>query len=260
MCRIAAYAGPPTALSTLLFDLPRSLQVQAYAPQEMQRGNVNVDGTSVAWFDDVPGPDGLIDLRPLRYRTQLPPWGDQTLVELAPRLHSRLILAAVRSTTAGIPNGAAFVHPFTAGDLAGTHNGWISDFRTDVARRLLAQVSDESFALLEGMSDAHLLFLLAVDAHRAGASLVDAAREATDITTKVCADVGATATLTLALADHTGIGVVNAAVGRPANSLYAHQSDAARMFASEPLDPALDWAPVPGGGTVLLTPESMEMS
>ncbi|MGI9018216.1 MAG: class II glutamine amidotransferase [Euzebya sp.] len=258
MCRLAAFAGPPASLSSVLFDPPRSLQVQAYDPHEMQRGHVNVDGTGIVWFDEGSA-NAEPDHRPLRYRTQLPPWGDQTLVELAPRMTSRIILAAVRSSTAGIPQGQAFVHPFVAGNLAGTHNGWISDFRPRVARPLMARLSDDSFGMLDGMSDANVLFLLAADAYRDGATLIDAARHATDVAAKVCAELGATATLTLALADHTGVAVMNAACGRPANSLYVHDGGDHRLVASEPLDPRLDWDPVGDGAGVAITPTSMEL-
>lgn len=252
MCRIAAYVGPPVPLSHMLSDLPRALQVQAYQPKEMQRGHVNVDGTGVVWFDDTPGADGSVDNRPLRYRTQLPPWGDQTLVELAGRISSGIILQTVRAATPGVPQGQPFVHPFVVHGLAGTHNGWMDGFRRHVARPLLARLSDDAFAHLDGMSDANVLFLLAVDAYRQGADLLDAARQATDTAAHVCAAHGQEATLTLFLADHTGIAVVNAATGRPAHSLYSHKADGCQMLASEPLDPALDWRPVPRGEGVLL--------
>jgi glutamine amidotransferase len=256
MCRIAARTGAPAPLSHLLYDLPRSLQELAYAPRELQDGHVNVDGTGVVWFD----PDDPDDPRPLRYRTQLPPWGDQTLVELAPRLRSHIVLGAVRSTTPGLPQGQAFVHPFTADGLAGTHNGWISDFRGRVARPLVAEVSDDAVGLLDAVSDSAVLFLLALDAHRAGAGLLDAAVRATEIAAVVTASAGCTATLTLVLADRTGVAAVNAAVGRPANSLYAHAGPTGFLLGSEPLDPALDWAPVPAGATALLTPTALELS
>ena len=151
------------------------------------------------------------------------------------------------------------MHPFVSGGLAGTHNGWVSDFRSRVARPLMAELSDQAFAEVVGASDTAVLFGLASDAHRAGADLVGAAREATNRTIKVCQSLGATATLTLVLADHTGIGLVNAAFGRPANSLYViARDDGSFGLASEPLDPAEDWTPVPEGGAALLTPTSLD--
>jgi gamma-glutamyl hercynylcysteine S-oxide hydrolase len=253
VCRIAARCGPPAPLSSVLYDPPRSLQVQAYAPRELLGGHVNVDGTGVVWFDGE-------DPRPLRYRTQQPPWGDQTLVELAPRLRSATILAAIRSTTPGLPNGTAFVHPFVADGLAGTHNGWIDHYRARVARPLLAQVSDDAFGVLDGMTDANALFLLALDAYRAGEGLLGAAVRATEVAARTSQAQGAAASLTLVLADATGVAAVNAATGRPANSLYAHEGDGVRLLASEPLDPALGWEPIPHGGTAVLSATSLELT
>lgn len=252
MCRIAARAGTPAPLSRVLYDLPRSLHELAYAPREQTSGTVNVDGTGVAWFDDD-------DPAPLCYRSELPPWSDPNLPGLAPRLRSHLVLAAVRSTTPGMPQGAAFVHPFTAGGLAGTHNGWIGDFAARVARPLVAELSDEAFAQLTGLSDAYVLFLLAADAHASGASAPEAARHATDVAAKVCEAVGATATLTLVVADARGIAAVNAAVGRPANSLYVRDDGAERLLSSEPADDRDGWQPVPPGGAAELTTDHLEI-
>lgn len=261
MCRIIATAGSTALpLSTILYDLPRSLQEMAFEPREQQSGRINVDGTGIVWFDDRPVGLEAPDPRPLRYRTAQPPWADTTLRELAPRLHSQIVLGAVRSATPGIPLGQAFVHPFTADAMAGTHNGWISHFRSRLARPLLAQVSDAAFATLDGMSDSAVLFLLALDARRAGASLLDAARRATDVTIAMCERLGATATLTLVLAEHDRVVAVNAATGRPANSLYLATDTAGRRWlASEPSDPGLDWQVVPPGGAATITPTSAEV-
>ena len=253
MCRLAARTGPSAPLSSLLYDPPRSLEVLAYHPLEQQSGHVNVDGTGVAWFDDA-------DPDPLSYRSIQPPWSDANLPALSRRLTSTVILAAVRSTTPGLPQGPSFVHPFTNGGLAGTHNGWIADFRATVARPLMAELSDRAFAELPGPSDTAVLFGLAADAHRGGASVLEAAEEATARTAKACRSLGVTATLTLVLADRTGVAAVNAAVDRPANSLYVATDPAgAHLLASEPLDPALDWRPVAEGARAHLTPTSLEI-
>ncbi|MEE8601829.1 class II glutamine amidotransferase [Euzebya tangerina] len=250
MCRIAAYVGPTRPLATLLYDQPHGLSEQAYMPQEMVGAHVNVDGTSIVWFDHRPDPTGAVDPRPLRYRTTAPPWADSQLLDLAPRLGGPVMLGAVRSATAGIGHGTTFVHPFVAGELAGTHNGWISGFRQHVARDLVAELSDEAFSTLDVIGDSAVLFLLAADAHRAGAGLVQAAEEATDRAAKIVRAAGQTARLTLALADHTGIAVVNAVVEEQANSLYVHRAEDHTYVASEPLDPRLSWRRVAAGEAV----------
>lgn len=253
MCRLAAHAGRPLPLSALLYDPPRSLQEQAIEPREQHSGRLNVDGTAVAWFD--PG-----DARPLLYRTDKPSWADPNLLGLAPRLHSHQIVAAVRSATPGMPHGVPFVHPFVVDGLAGTHNGFVADFGSVAAAPLLAQVAERSIRHLPGLTDSAILFLLALDAHRAGATPLQAARQATDRAIKACLAVDTSATLTLVLADHTGIAAVNAATGRPANSLYARpHADGGGVLASEPLDDLDGWMPVGEGAAVTLTPTTCEI-
>ncbi|MDP8970062.1 MAG: hypothetical protein M3N52_06135, partial [Actinomycetota bacterium] len=119
---MAAYLGPPRPLSTLLYEPPRALQVQAYDPKEQLFGGVNVDGTGVAWWvDDEPAP--------LLYRSDRPPWSDPNLPDLSRRLRARVQLAAVRSASPGIPYGTNYVAPFVHGTLACAHNGWLGEFR-----------------------------------------------------------------------------------------------------------------------------------
>ncbi|HEX9888931.1 MAG TPA: hypothetical protein VGA69_05605, partial [Nitriliruptorales bacterium] len=127
MCRLAAYVGPPAPLSTLLYDPPRSLQVLSYQPRELLYGSVNVDGTGIAWWDE-------IDQPPLRYVTASPPWSDPNLASLAPRLTGRVQLAAVRGATPDIPFGPANVAPFAHDGVAFVHNGWVGEFRRGTGR------------------------------------------------------------------------------------------------------------------------------
>lgn len=242
MCRLAAWVGEPVPLSTLIYDSPRGLHELAVEPREQQYGRINVDGTGVAWWPDE-------HPEPLSYRTQLPPWADPNLPGLAPRLAGRVILAAVRSTTPGLPGGAALVHPFTGGGLAVAHNGWISEYRARVARPLLAEVPDELFGRLDGMSDTAALFLLVLAAHRAGADPLAATEHAVATAARVCRRVGSQATLTLVVAHSGGVEAVNGTVGQPANSLYTRGG---MLLASEPLDDQPGWEPVGADETVHL--------
>ncbi|MEX0657828.1 MAG: hypothetical protein WD080_01720 [Egibacteraceae bacterium] len=249
MCRLAAYVGPPVPLSTLLYDAPRSLQVQAYDPREQLSGAVNVDGTGIAWW-----PAG--DAEPLRYVTERPPWSDVNLPTLAARLRSGAQLAAVRGATPGLGHGAGLTAPFVHEHVAGAHNGFIAEYRTRVARRLLQRLPDHLHARVEAASDSHALFLLAMahleaDPH---AALAGAAAAAVTEAAAVCADLGTPATLTLLLADGTTVVGTRTASGTAANTLYTLEDGArwpgATLLASEPLDDDLGWRPVPDGSVV----------
>lgn len=258
MCRLAAYLGAPAPLSALLYDPPRSLEVQAYDPREQLSGNVNVDGTGVAWWTSDSG-------EPLRYVTDRPPWSDPNLPGLARRLRSGAHLAAVRGATPGIGYGPGFAAPFVHGRVAGAHNGFITDYRERVARPLLDHLPDHLHATLDGPGDSQPLFLLAL-AHLQSdpdAGLLGAAAAAVVEAGALCAKIGVPATLTLVLADGHRVVGTRAATGAAANTLYT-LTDGARwpdaiVLASEPLDDDPGWALVPDGTVVEITADDVRI-
>ncbi len=265
MCRLAAYLGPPAPLSTLLYDAPRSLEVQANAPREQLQGNVNVDGMGIAWWEpEHPRPSGQVSERPrwpapLRYVSERPPWSDQNLPALAPRLLGRIQLAAVRSATPGMPFSPGAVAPFVRGALAAAHNGRIEAFRERMCRVLLERLPGHLLGALDVLSDSTLLFLhiAAYLEREPGAGLAAAVRGGAGEVARACAEQGAAATLTLAVADGECVAALRAAVGRPTNSLYTlhdgRRWPGAVLLASEPLDDDPAWRPVPAGSLVELT-------
>lgn len=246
MCRMAAYAGPPAPLTTLLTGPPHGLEHQAWAPREMRFGNVNVDGTGIAWWRDG-------DEEPLRYATDRPPWSDPNLRSLAPRLTGHLQLAAVRSATPGIPHGPDHAAPFVHGRLALAHNGFIGGFRGALGRRITGWLPDDLHAAMDVVSDS-LALTLNVARHLRSADLPEALTRAVDEVAAASADAGEVTTLTCIAADGRCVAAVRASTGAPANTLYtlAHgrRWPDAVVVASEPLDDDPGWAPVPDGATV----------
>lgn len=238
MCRLAAYTGAAKPLSTLLFDAKHGLEHQAYAPQEMLRGSVNVDGTGIAWWDG-------IATHPLRYVSEHPPWSDPNLPDLAPRLNSSLQLAAVRSATPGIPFGAANVPPFVAGGLALVHNGWIGDFTGPLGRDIVATIPDDLFPQLAVLNDSRVLFLLAVARYRETGDLHTAVVAAVDAVAATVRRHSGQAMLTVAAADAAGIVALRTSVGSPQNTLYTRAADDGLWLASEPLDDDPRWRALP---------------
>lgn len=248
MCRFAAYIGPPAPLSTLLYDPPHSLEVQAYAPRQMRSGTVNVDGTGVAWWPE-PGP-------PLRYVTAHPPWSDPNLPRLAARLRGGIQVAAVRSATPGAALGTGAVAPFVFDGLAGAHNGFLSDFGDGWVRPLLERLPDDLHAGIEAHADSPVI--MATVAHRlrddpdgglagaVGAAIADIGAQ--------CAAHHATATLNLLVSDGHVVVASRAAIGTPSNSLYVLADGACRpgttILASEPLDADPGWTEVDDGSVI----------
>jgi gamma-glutamyl hercynylcysteine S-oxide hydrolase len=244
MCRVAAYLGPPAPLSLLLYDTPRSLEVQAYDPREQHSGHVNVDGTGVVWWADEP--------EPLRYVTDRSPWADANLPALAPRLRSGVQLAAVRSATPGIPAGPANVAPFTHGRVAAVHNGSIGGFLERTRRPLMQRLPDHLLACYGGSSDSELLLLHIVHAaeERPGAGLAAAVCSAAETVLQVASGCGVTASLTVLVADgERVIALRQASAGTPCNTLYALPDPpghpGAALLASEPLTADPGWRLLP---------------
>lgn len=251
MCRLAGFVGAERPLSSVLFDPPHSLEHQAHSPTEMVSGQVNVDGTGVAWWPPA-------ETEPLRYVTESPPWSDPNLESLSRRLIATTALAAVRSATPGMGFGPGAVQPFVSGGLAGVHNGWIGGFGDGVGRHLATRLPADLFAEIDTVVDSKLAFLVMVDQHRChrdlAAAVADTACEVAEAVTRR----GEAASINLAAATPGRLAAIRLAVGAVANSLFtALRSDGA-LLASEPLDAADDWEEVPAGTLVDLTPDRVE--
>ncbi|VAV95818.1 hypothetical protein MNBD_ACTINO02-400 [hydrothermal vent metagenome] len=248
MCRLAAYVGDPIPLAEALYRAPHSLEKQAYQPREQIHGSVNVDGTGVAWWDGG-------DRTPLRYVTPLAPWQDANLPALSERLTSGMLIAAVRSASAGIAIGPANVAPFVVGDLAAVHNGRITGFRGALGRGLLSSLSADTYEQLHTINDSLAIFLTVVDRYEG--NLVDATTEALDFVGGLVAENGSDATMNLVVGDGTGIVAVRHSVNAPLNSLYTVEHSTGSWVASEPLDDLPTWEPVPEHHLVHLTSQGI---
>jgi glutamine amidotransferase len=259
MCRMAGYLGPPAPLSVLLADPPHSLYEQAYRPRLLDEGSVNVDGTGVVWWPPS-------EREPIRYATELPPWSDPNLLQLAGRLRGTVQLAAVRSATPGLPYGHGAVAPFTHAGLAASHNGRIDGFRGRLGRRLLDALPDDLFAASGTMTDSVALFLTMVHRHRTQpeAGLAGAVAAAVLEVAKLAADAGEWATLTVLASDGERIVGARTAVRAPSYALFTLDGDPERpgaaLVASEPLDDHAGWREVPDHHLVELAPGQLRVA
>lgn len=263
MCRLAAYVGAPAALSTLLLDPPHSLLVQSHDPREQIHGQLNVDGTGVAWWSaEEPGAP------PLRYVTERTLWSDPNLAALAPRLFGRVQIAAVRSATPGVLFGPGNVAPFVHGALAGAHNGFLGRFREATGRALAARLPDAQYAALDAVSDSQLLFLRTASLLEGGAEplagatpLAAAVRAAVLEAAALSREHAAGSTLNLVVSDGESVVAARLAEGCAANTLYTLEGGRrwpeASLLASEPLDEDPAWQPVPEGTLVELTADGV---
>lgn len=254
MCRLAAYLGPPTTIATLTHDPPHSLLVQSYKPRELREALLNGDGVGAAWYPD----DG--NDSPVCYRSASPIWSDENFAALAPRIRSRLILAAVRSATPGLEVSRANTQPFEHQRWAFLHNGYLQDFRASFMRPLRERLNDDAYARVIGGTDSEHVFALWTqeldELH--GERPADAAGnlvEATRRVLKVCADIaharGKRALFGLVVSDGETLVGARWAIGGPAPTLYFAESPAACpesvLLSSEPLMEDSAWLPVPEG-------------
>lgn len=153
MCRLAAYLGPPKALSEVVIDPSHSLIAQSQDALEAKL-SVNGDGFGIAWYGNRNDP-GL-------YKDILPAWSNSNLLSLCQHLISPLFLAHVRASTEG-ETARTNCHPFTYKNWSFMHNGQTGSFKA-MRRSLEARLPDDLYALRLGSTDSELLFLLMLDA------------------------------------------------------------------------------------------------
>lgn len=243
MCRWAAYAGPPIFLGDMIMSPDHSLIEQSQMASEAKT-TVNGDGFGMAWYGERAEP-GV-------YRDILPAWADANLQSLAKQIRSPLFMAHVRASTGGGTNRDN-CHPFTYENWSFMHNGQISNF--DKLRRALeSRLSDELFALRQGVTDSELMFLLAIEFgleddpveafNRTLVFVLEQARKK-NITTLI--------RFTACWSDGQNLSAVRYATDDRPPSLYyaACGSDQSICLVSEPFEhPDFDWISVPANAHI----------
>jgi len=243
---MAGYAGPTVRVGDIVSAPRHSLLLQSYKPREMQSGTVNADGYGAAlWLDD-----GRPD--PALYKTAVPIWADLNLGWMNERLAVRSIIAAVRSATPGIGFDLANVQPFARGNLAFTHNGFITKFRSGAQRKLRESLGREAYESIEGSSDSEHLFALVLDSP--GESLAEKVRGAVKRLAAICSELNRSAVATLLLGDGEQLVGVRWAHGlRPATLYFSPFGQGGVCIASEPLDGA-KWREIPADQIAVAKP------
>lgn len=240
MCRHAAYAGPPLALNRFLLRPPHSLVEQAFRPREMVTATINADGYGVGWY--------LENGAPGVYTNPMPIWSDPNLRHLGDALASRLWLANVRSATAGLPVNQANTHPFLAGRLLFSHNGFVNDFTASVRARLRDALDPTHESAIRGSTDSEYLFAL-LRQEMAELPVPDALRA---LFARLDGWLGANhALLNVLLCDGERVYATRHALRHKPPSLYLGRDPdlfgEGWLVASEPLSGAADWRAVPEG-------------
>jgi len=247
MCRMVAYLGPSLPISTWLDAAPHSLERQSYAARELTSATVCADGWGFGFYTDT-GPIVY------RYRSTLPIWADVNRTELGAAISTRGFLAAVRSATDPLSVSAANTQPFTSGKLCFLHNGFIRDFSRKLLRTLRRDLSDRSYAEIQGSSDSEHVFALFRDEYdQAAASdpgrLMQATRSTLTKLRALATEAQCEALFTLIVSDGETLIATRSAVTGSAPSLYFLSGKESpfegHVIASEPINEQPGWKPVP---------------
>jgi glutamine amidotransferase len=239
MCRFVAYLGPPVSVADLVLEPEHSLLRQSWAPRLQRHGTVNADGFGCGWYDHA------VRAEPARYRTDRPMWTDRSFASLAAVVRAPAVLAAVRSATPPLPVEESGAPPFTAGPWLFAHNGAIAGYREGAGAALRAGLDERAAGVIEGASDAELLFAVTLGHLYGGASLA----AALSATVGTASSAAPGSRLNLVLTD----GHTIAATAYGDTLFVARRSTAAGpsvLVVSEPSDDAIDWEPIPDGSVV----------
>jgi glutamine amidotransferase len=248
MCRLVAYLGPPISPAHLVFAGEHSLYEQSWSPRELLSGSVNADGYGMVWYARG---------RPARIAEARPIWYDGDLAQTLAAIESTCVVAALRNATPGLPVERSGVSPLVLERWTFVLNGFVPEFRQRHMRALRSRLPDELYAELRGVSDSETLFLLAVAALRAGASLV----EALEVTVQAVREhVGkAEAQLNMVLTDGERIAAIRTSTVLLTNSLYVAKrppfAPVGVVLASEPPETGAVWEPVDGHSWIEIAPD-----
>src|SRR5271169_3391847 len=223
----------------------------------------NGDGTGLGSYDRRD--------EPALFRSIVPAWGDENLLELAAEIRSPLFLAHVRAGT-GTPVQQTNCHPFRWRNWLFVHNGYVADYER-LRRELLLAVHHDLFTNIEGSTDSELLFHLALTFGLADDPIAGLARMAgfVEVTAAAAGVTAAALQMTVGLSDGTRLYAARYASGTEVNTLFvsedaaslrmlysenerlAHFSDNARAVVSEPLaDLPGMWRQVPAGSALVI--------
>lgn len=168
MCRFVMYLGPAATLSSLVTEPRHSIIHQSYKAREREEP-LNGDGFGVAWYSPAYSDRAVI------FKDVSPAWNNRNLLNLAPVIESRCLLAHVRAATPGMPVSQSDCHPFGWDRLAFMHNGAVAAFH-EVRRALRSGLSRTAYDSITGGTDTEHLFALFIDKYRDHAGLAGTER------------------------------------------------------------------------------------
>ncbi|MCC3860125.1 class II glutamine amidotransferase [Pseudemcibacter aquimaris] len=247
MCRFVGYKGNPITVADLLIRSENSLIVQSIDAKESIKP-VNGDGFGLGWYPEHSDPE------PGVFTSIEPAWSNRNLRRLSEKIVTSCFFAHVRDATIGMPVTELNCHPFRYGNYLWMHNGFINSFKL-IRRRLMKDLSDDAFNLIEGNTDsefsfAYFLNQIGLDknasADTLGANMMLMIENLRHALSEL--EITAHSMLNFAMTDGENIILTRATCGKidAAPSLYYSETDDAVIFASEPLSKVREnWRKLP---------------
>jgi ergothioneine biosynthesis protein EgtC len=256
MCRIFGYLGSSCSVRELLSMPPHALVHQARRPRELPPGTVGSDGYGFAWYTPA-------SPAPAWYRSVLPIWADENLVNIGSHLQSECVVASVRSATTGMPVSLTNTPPYVRGSVSLAHNGQLQGFVDHWMARVRSELPLNVQNTIVGNTDSeHLMAVLMAelgDDVAAHDRLAHATRRLVERCAVWSSDIGRSAILNMVISDGVTLIATRSAFRGQCPSLYVwrRQGDSrpAVIVASEPTFDDPGWNPVPAG-TLLIADRS----
>ena len=152
MCRFAAFIGKKKILLKSVLEEPsNSLIHQSKSAKEGKTG-INGDGFGIGWYNHD------VDNFPAVFKSVLPAWNDENLINISSKITSKCFLGHVRSSTVGSV-ALTNCHPFKYKQLLFMHNGTINQFNK-VKKNIIEKISDELLENIKGQTDSEYIFAL----------------------------------------------------------------------------------------------------
>ncbi|AWB67131.1 class II glutamine amidotransferase [Saccharobesus litoralis] len=152
MCRFFTYSGPAILMQDLLVDACNSLVQQSKSAKKTHLP-VNGDGFGLGWYPlhNDPEPGTFVSVEPA--------WRNKNLRQLASKIKAKHFFAHVRDASGGLAVNLQNCHPFQYKNLLWMHNGWLDGFEL-IKRKLIAELDDPAYQLIEGSTDSEHAFAL----------------------------------------------------------------------------------------------------
>lgn len=160
---IKVYKGKePILLSHLIVNPVHSILTQSYDTRlRVDLGRHNGDGFGIGYYT-IPSLLPLLGPQPCIFTSTIPAWNCHNLNRLASKTVSPLVFAHVRAITEG-SLAESNCHPFSRGSLMFMHNGGIGNWNEGIKRRLVNDVKDRWFNMVQGGTDSEWSFALFLD-------------------------------------------------------------------------------------------------